>query len=87
MSWKRVADIAAVVGTYQKDGKDKNKYLNCGVMLKSDDGKCCIKLSCIPLKEDGTAASFLGVYPIEKKEEQKPPPPPARDEFDDSIPF
>lgn len=86
MSWKRVADVAAVVGTYKKDGQDKQRYLNCGVMLKSDDGKCCIKLSCLPFKEDGTVASFLGVYPLKEKEEPKPAPKQS-EEFDDSIPF
>ncbi len=89
MSWRKVADVSAVVGKYQKDGQDKNKYMNCGVILKDENGRSCIKLSCLPFKEDGTVASFLSIYPVEKKDEPNPPPPPppTRDEFDDSIPF
>lgn len=91
MSWKKVADLAAVVGTYKKDGQDKNKYTNCGVVLKNEEGRSCIKLTCLPFKEDGSLASFLGVYPVKDEDKQQKPKPQApaakADEFDDDIPF
>ena len=34
----KVKDLAVKVGSYQKDGKEKGRYLNVGVILKTDDG-------------------------------------------------
>lgn len=89
MSWRKVADLSVVVGKYQKDGQEKNRYMNCGIVLKDENNRSCIKLTCLPFKEDGSLATFLNIYPIDKKEEPKPPPQQQqkRDEFDDDIPF
>lgn len=86
MSWKKVADVAAIVGKYQKDGQEKSKYMTCGVILENENGHKCIKLTCLPFGEDGALVNFLGVYPPKDGEEQKPSPG-HRDEFDDDIRF
>jgi len=31
-------NLAVVVGTYQADGKDKNRYMNVGTIITKDDG-------------------------------------------------
>lgn len=90
MSWKKIAEVSAIVGKYQKDGKDKNKYMNCGIVLENENGNKCIKLTCFPIKEDGMLATFLGVYPLQDQappQPKAPPAPPVRDEFDSDIPF
>lgn len=38
MATKRTHDLAVVVGTYQKDGQTKNRYLTIGAMMQKDDG-------------------------------------------------
>lgn len=35
---KKVADILVKVGTYQKDGKEKNRYINVGSKMEGDKG-------------------------------------------------
>ena len=35
---KKVYDVAVKVGTYQKDGQDKARWQNVGVVLKNDEG-------------------------------------------------
>lgn len=38
MASKKVKDLAAKVGTYQKDGETKNRYRNVGSLMKHEDG-------------------------------------------------
>lgn len=35
---KKVKDLAVAAGKYIKDGKEKNRYLNVGVVLETNDG-------------------------------------------------
>ena len=35
---RKVHDLAVVVGTYMKDGQEKKRYQNIGVMMESDQG-------------------------------------------------
>lgn len=35
---KKLYDIAAKAGTYQKDGATKNRYVNIGAMMEGDNG-------------------------------------------------
>jgi hypothetical protein len=35
---KKIADLAVKVGTYLKDGKEKGRYKNCGIILQKEDG-------------------------------------------------
>ncbi len=38
MATTKIYDLAAVVGTYQKDGDTKNRYQNVGAILQKEDG-------------------------------------------------
>jgi hypothetical protein len=35
---KKVADLVVKVGTYQKDGQTKNRYINVGSKMEGDKG-------------------------------------------------
>lgn len=35
---KKVADLAVKVGSYERDGKTKNRYLNVGSKMEGDNG-------------------------------------------------
>jgi hypothetical protein len=38
MATKKVYDLAVAVGKYTKDGKEKNRYQNIGIVMEKDDG-------------------------------------------------
>lgn len=38
MAWTKTHDLAVKTGEYQKDGKAKSRYLNVGMVMRSDDG-------------------------------------------------
>lgn len=82
-------NLAVVIGTYQSDGKEKNRYMNCGTIITKDDGGKFIELNpfihyaALP-KKDGKL--YLSVFDDEKKDK------PASDTtkkapVDDEIPF
>lgn len=35
---KKIGDIAARIGTYQKDGQDRGRYVNLGTLFQGEDG-------------------------------------------------
>ena len=35
---KKIKDLAVKVGTYESNGKTKNRYVNVGLVLQKDDG-------------------------------------------------
>lgn len=37
MSWKKVKDLVVVVGFYEKDGEEKKRYKNVGIILQDGD--------------------------------------------------
>ena len=84
---KKIFDVAVATGKYMKDGVEKTRWLNCGVVLKNDNGNYSLKLEAMPL-----GAEFDGWFnlftPQPRQQQQQPsPPPPAPDVFDDDIPF
>lgn len=38
-------NLAVVVGTYSKDGEDKNRYMNIGTIVTKDDGGKFMEIS------------------------------------------
>lgn len=36
---KKIKDLTVIVGSYQSEGKKKNRHLNIGHVLKLDDGR------------------------------------------------
>lgn len=52
MSSQKIYDAVATVGTYQKDGKEKKRYLTVGAVFKHDDGGMSMKLEALPVSKD-----------------------------------
>ena len=44
MAMRKVQDLAVKVGSYMKDGQEKNRYENVGHILQGDDGSKMILL-------------------------------------------
>lgn len=66
------ADISVVSGTYQKDGKERNRYTKLGVLFASpgavealEGHRLSIKLDALPQGGEG----WLNVFPRERKED------------------
>lgn len=92
MSWTKKGNAVAIVGKYQKDGREKNKYMTCGVLLENEDGHQAVALKCIPFREDGSIANWLSIYRDEDRKETaalpaESVPEQGGDEFSDDIPF
>lgn len=67
-SLKRYADLTVVTGTYEKDGKTKNRYSKVGTLLATPHfSHMAIKLDVLPMSGDG----WLSVFPIEKQDTQE----------------
>jgi len=72
MAMRKYADIASISGKYtNKDGEEKNKYINHGFILEDDvSGKFSIKMESIPLAKigkDGFPAIWLSVFPVDNE--------------------
>ena len=83
MSARKTADLCVKVGTYPKDGKDKNKYRNCGIVLTADDGGEMLMID--PLfnfaavqRDQGRDYVILSKFEV--KEENKPAAAPQWEE-------
>lgn len=83
MSWSKKGNAVAIVGKYQKDGREKNKYMTCGVLLENEEGHQAVALKCIPLRDDGTVATWLSIYKDEAEKADAASAPPPSDEFGD----
>jgi len=83
MSKKRY-DVVAVTGQYRdKDGNEKNRYMNCGAVIRTDKG-FSLKLEAIPIESNG----WFMLFEPKEKDKAQPAETPANDEpFDDDIPF
>ena len=78
---KKVYDAVVTTGTYtDREGKEKKKYLNVGVVLEGDKGMS-LKLEALPVNFDG----WINFYEPKRKEQAAPAAAP--DDFDDKIPF
>ena len=95
MAMKRLKKLTAVTGKYtNKDGQEKNQYVNCGTLFQRDDGSYCIKLDALPL---GDFNGWISCYDFDEDRKQnnqqgmaqaKAAAEPAPVTFeDDGIPF
>ncbi len=87
-------DVVAITGKYQdRDGNEKNRYTNIGVILETKNG-LSLKLEAVPVGWDGWA----GLYEPKERDGNAPAPQqrqqtrrePPRDDFgndSDPIPF
>lgn len=53
---RKLYDVAAKAGTYQKNGETKNRYVNIGAMMEGDNGpflflRAHVNLAAFPRKE------------------------------------
>ena len=81
---KKIKDAVAITGTYMKDGEEKKRYMNIGVLLERDDGSTCLKLEAVPTNFDGWI-NFYDPKITQAKNEIKDSQ--AQDEMEDDIPF
>jgi len=79
---KKKYDVVAVTGKYtDREGNEKNRYMNCGVVIQTEKG-FSLKLEAVPIGSDGW---FMLFEPKEKQE--KPPQVSHNDDPNDDIPF
>ena len=86
MSIKKIGNITAKIGEYQKDGQTKGQYAKCGALFQGDDGRYSIKLDTIPLNFNG----WLNVYqdePSQQAPQQSSVPHSQANDFDSDTPF
>lgn len=78
-------DVVAVTGQYtDKNGQEKNRYMNCGVVLSTDKG-FRLKLEALPVESNGW---FMLMEPRQQDGNQggESPAPSGGDDGSD-IPF
>jgi hypothetical protein len=46
---KVLGDLVFPNEKYLKDGVEKTKWLNCGIVLQKDDGSISVKINCLPI--------------------------------------
>jgi hypothetical protein len=70
----KIFDVVAITGTYTaNDGQEKNRYLKCGAVFKTDKG-VSIKLEGLPVGSDWNG--WLSCYEPERKANTTPQPTP-----------
>jgi len=73
---KKTYDLAVKVGTYEKGGETKNRYLNIGAVLQKDDGGKFILLdrtfnpAGVP-NPDGRSTVIVSLFEVKKEENHK----------------
>ena len=98
MSFKRTHDIAVKTGSYEKDGKTRNRYENVGYVLTGEDGGKMYFLNRtfnpagVPIHEGNEGTVLLGIFEV--RGNQQPSEPPKQeapavsgDAVQDTIPF
>ncbi len=83
-------DVVAITGTYQKDGQDKPKYQNVGIVAEKD-GKFYLKLNTVGVfHDDGHVIQWFNLYVPKDKQQQAPNQvnhAKITPDFNDDIPF
>jgi hypothetical protein len=83
-------NLAVVVGTYQADGKEKNRYMNVGSIITKDDGGKFLELNpfinytALPRKE---GKLYLSVFDEENKQQTTSTPAVKPSTSYDEVPF
>lgn len=87
MAVKKIYDMCAKIGEYEKDGVKKNKYMNIGKMFIMDDNSFFSKLDATPLNWDGTISYFEQKERTENSTPHHSAPTPQEIESNDGLPF
>ncbi len=78
---KKLGNLVAAVGEYEKNGETKTQWKRCGALFQRDDGSYSVKQDAVPVSENWNG--WFNVFSDEPKQETVT----KRDDLDDSIPF
>lgn len=76
MSFRKTHDLAVKVGTFEKNGETKGRYINVGLVLKDEEGKSMILLNRtfspagVP-NPDNKDTVIISRFEVKDKQEQK----------------
>ena len=72
---KKIFDVVGSDGEYKaQDGSTKTRWVNCGVVFKSEKGNYSMKLSAIPTRRNEDGELWLSLF-VPKAKEEKPAQP------------
>ena len=95
MATKKIKDLAVKIGTYEKGGETKNRYINIGCILEKDDGGKFMLLertfnpAGVPNPE-GKETLLVSMFDVNGEKNQagnSQPQKQASNAMDDEIPF
>lgn len=73
---RKIYDLAVKTGTYQSQGETKNRYMNIGALMESDDGNSFIMLNAcfnpagVPRKEGSESILVSCFVPKDSGQQQ-----------------
>ena len=87
---KMVYKLAKKVGTYtNQNGEEKSRWMNCGIVIQSDNGNLSLKLESLPVgmaSEDGEAGIWFSLFPHDPNEQRQGGGRRPKDAFGHGIP-
>ena len=87
---KLVYKLAKKVGTYtNQNGEEKARWMNCGIVIQSDNGNLSLKLESLPVgmaSEDGDAGIWFSLFPHDPNEQRQGGGRQVRDAFGNGMP-
>ena len=98
MSYNKTHDLVVKTGTYTKDGEEKGRYENVGMVLTGDEGELLLLLkrtfnpAGVP-KPDGKDSVALSMFEVRDRNQDAPKSKPrkpaakADPDLDQDIPF
>lgn len=78
MASQFMGDVCARVGTFQKDGQEKPRYLKVGSWFQNDQGQISIKLLAMPLAPDPQSGVGCWLSLFHQQETNAPAPAPRQ---------
>ena len=85
-------DVVAITGTYQKDGQDKARYQNVGMVIEKD-GKFYLKMNhLVTIHDDGHTVNFFNLFTPQPRQSNQTQSGTQQTQsgggdYDDDIPF
>ena len=75
MGYHKKYDLAAKVGTYEKNGETKGRYKNVGLILENEEGKKMVMIDptfnfAAVRREDGKDMVMVSMFEPKEKESQ-----------------
>lgn len=88
---RKTHDLVVKNGSYQKDGKDKNRYVNVGGVMETDDGgrflfiSAHVNFAAFP-RPEGSESVLVSMFDVVKPADSRKAPP-VQEELNDDIKF